>query len=191
LPEDFIIRLNSFLPRDIVVQKVFLALEENAHSRWSALERTYHYQACIGRNPLLMGYAAMLYKEVDLAIMNDAASLLTKYTDYTALSKVSPNEEHHLSNIFKAEWMQKGDILIFTITANRFLRGMVRILTGTMLEAGYGKITVKEFENIITGKDRKAAYAAAPAEGLYLWDVKYPEGMLKELEFRGNLAIDN
>lgn len=182
LPSGFVQKLNSFLPNDIVVKKIFTATDDDANARWSATERTYRYITSIGRNPLMNGYAAVLYKEPEIYLMNEASKILLRYNDYEALSKRSPEEEHHLSNITYANWKKKGDLLVFTITANRFLRGMVRIVVGTLFEVGKGKISPEDFENIIAIKDRKGAFGAAPAEGLYLWDVKYPEGIMKELK---------
>ena len=113
--------------------------------------------------------------------MQESANILLKYSDFEALSKHSPEEEHHLCTMTSAAWMQEDDMIYFVVTANRFLRGMVRIMVGTMFEVGKGKINPAQFEEIIKNKDRSKAYGAAPAEGLYLWDVKYPEGMLKEI----------
>ncbi len=180
LNENFIHKINSFLPSDIAVQKVFEA-DGDANARWSAIERTYKYFVSIGKDPLSLGYAGRLHKQPDIIAMQEAADILLRYTDFEALSKFSPDEQHHLSSITHAQWEQDDYKMTFTITANRFLRGMVRILTGTMFEVGKGKITPAEFEEIIKNKDRSKAFGAAPAEGLYLWDVKYPDGLLCEI----------
>ena len=181
LHENFINKFNSFLPIDIAVQKVFEATTPDAHARWNAIERTYKYFASVGKDPLSLGYAGKIYKQPNIKAMQEAADIMLKYSDFEALSKFSIDEEHHLSTVTFAKWEQEENKLIFTITSNRFLRGMVRIVTGTLFEVGKGKITPAEFEEIIKNKDRSKAYGAAPAEGLYLWDVKYPEGLLRQI----------
>jgi tRNA pseudouridine38-40 synthase len=114
--------------------------------------------------------------------MNEAALLLPGYHDFEALCKINVQNKHHLCTITDARWKQAGDKLLFTITANRFLRGMVRILAGTMLEIGKGRMTIDEFRALIENKNRINAGAAVPAQGLYLTNVRYPEGLLTEIK---------
>ena len=106
--------------------------------------------------------------------MNKATSLLVGEHDFECFSKVNTDVNHFLCNIKKAEWKEEGQLLIFTITANRFLRGMVRAIIGTLLDVGTGKTSMKEFQAIIHSKDRKKAGANVPPQGLYLTKVKYP-----------------
>ena len=112
--------------------------------------------------------------------MNVAASLLMGEQDFTSFSKVKTDVNTFICNVNQAKWIEEGDILIFRISANRFLRGMVRALVGTMLEIGRGQRDVKLFKEILLAKDRKAAGPAAAPHGLFLVDVKYPEGLLKK-----------
>jgi tRNA pseudouridine38-40 synthase len=107
--------------------------------------------------------------------MNEAAALLLKYEDFTTFSKVKGDTKHYNCTMYEAVWQQAGEELVFTIRANRFLRGMVRLIVGTLLDVGRGKITVADFEQILASKDRSKASGAAPAEGLYLAKVEYPE----------------
>jgi tRNA pseudouridine38-40 synthase len=172
--EELLVRLNSFLPRDIAIRDI-LPVKPDAHARYDARERAYEYHITTRKNPLLVGRAYYFFKKCDRELMNEAAALLLGEHDLTSFSKVKTDVNHFRCTIKKAQWVMKGDILIFTISANRFLRGMVRAVVGTLLEVGSGKISVKEFQAIIKGKDRRKAGMNVPPEGLYLTSVKYPK----------------
>lgn len=107
--------------------------------------------------------------------MNEAAALLLGTHDFQCFSKVKTDVNHFICDVKTAHWNQKGDLLVFTITANRFLRGMVRAIVGTLLDVGTGKYTVHDFQKILKSKDRKKAGMNVPPEGLYLMQVKYPK----------------
>ncbi len=169
-----LVRLNSLLPKDIAIRSIKKA-KSNAHARYDAFERSYEYHITAKKNPLLVGRAYYLFKPVNVEIMNAAASLLIGEHDFTSFSKVKTDVNHFRCTIKKAKWTKKGDVLIFSITANRFLRGMVRAIVGTLLDVGTGKISFKEFQAIIHSKDRKKAGMNVPAEGLFLTAVKYPK----------------
>lgn len=169
-------RLNAFLPRDIAIRSIRL-VKPDAHARYSARERTYQYHITMVKDPMLIGLALPFYKPLDVPTMNRAAALLCGEHDFTSFSKVNTDVHHFRCTVKKAEWTQKGHRLIFTITANRFLRGMVRAIVGTLLDVGTGKISVHDFKNIIQKKDRRAAGANADAQGLYLVRVKYPSSV--------------
>jgi tRNA pseudouridine38-40 synthase len=166
-------RLNTFLPIDISIQSI-RQVRADISARHDAVERTYHYKISRRKNPLLIGLAWHYYKNVDVQRMNEAASLLLGEQDFECFSKVKTNVNHFLCEIKHAEWREDGDMMVFTITANRFLRGMVRAIVGTLLDVGTGKTSMKEFQQIIHSKDRKKAGANVPAYGLYLTKVKYP-----------------
>ncbi len=180
LTREHVRRLDIFLPPDITAQKLF-AVSAEAHTRWDALQRTYKYIITQKKNPFLQEYAAYIFADLDLEMMKEAAAILPKYHDFEALSKINVQNKHHLCNINVATWKKHGDKLIFTITANRFLRGMVRIIVGTMLEVGKNEMTIDEFKRLIEGKDRVKAGFAAPAQGLYLTDIIYPDGLMTEI----------
>lgn len=175
-PDTLIRRLNAFLPFDIAIRSI-RPVKPDAHARYSARERTYEYHITTVKDPLLIGLALTFYKPLDVSTMNRAAALLYGEHDFTSFSKVNTDVNHFRCTVKKAEWKQKGTRLIFTITANRFLRGMVRAIVGTMLDVGTGKISVQDFKNIIQRKDRRAAGANADAQGLYLVRVKYPSSI--------------
>lgn len=180
IKKSFVNVINAFLPQDIVVRKIYKS-PANFNARWDAASRTYTYIITQGREPLMLGYSAIERNELDIEKMNLAAETLTAFSDFTALSKVSKDEEHHLCTITKADWKKNKNKITFTITSNRFLRGMVRIVVGTLLEVGKGKISIEDFKNIISNRDRKKAAAAAPASGLFLSKVIYPKGKLKPI----------
>lgn len=173
-------KLNIVLPKDIAVHAIY-AVPAEAHTRWSALERTYTYLITLHKDPFLQETAAYLHYVLDIAVMNEAAAVLLEYHDFEALSKINTDNKHHLCSIYSAGWKLRGDKLVFVVTANRFLRGMVRILVGTMLLVGRGKMSVADFRALIESRNRQKSGPAAPAEGLYLSGVKYPEGLLRKL----------
>jgi tRNA pseudouridine38-40 synthase len=170
---DLIIKLNSFLPKDIVV-KAIRKVKPDANARFDAQERTYNYRITRKKNPFTEGLAWHFFKPLDVQTMNKAASLLLGEHDFECFSKVNTDVNHFLCEIKKAEWKEVSEMLEFTITANRFLRGMVRSIVGTLLDVGAGKTSMKQFQAIIHSRDRKNAGANVPAQGLYLVKVKYP-----------------
>lgn len=171
--DDMIIKMNSILPRDIAIHSI-RKVKPDANARFDAIERTYRYQITRVKNPFLEGLAWHFFKPINIETMNKAAALLVGEHDFECFSKVHTDVNHFLCTIKKAEWKQEGKMLTFKITANRFLRGMVRAIVGTLLDVGTGKISMKEFQLIIHSKDRKRASANVPPYGLYLTKVKYP-----------------
>jgi tRNA pseudouridine38-40 synthase len=170
---DLILRLNSFLPKDISVQSI-RKVREGVSARHDAVERSYQYRITRNKNPFLEGLAWHYFKVLDVEQMNRAAGMLLGEHDFQCFSKVKTDVNHFLCTVKKAEWRTDGDLLEFTISANRFLRGMVRAIVGTLLDVGTGKTSLKEFQVIIYSKDRKKAGANVPPYGLYLTKVKYP-----------------
>lgn len=174
--KDFQHRLNVLLPKDISIQSI-RKVKAEASARFDAISRTYQYRITLVKNPLVDGLALHYFKSASIPTMNKAAALLLGEHDFQCFSKVKTNVNHFLCDITKAEWKEKTDALEFTITANRFLRGMVRAIVGTLLDVGSGKMTVKDFQNIINSKDRRQAGQNVPPEGLYLTKVKYPSSI--------------
>lgn len=174
--EKWIQKLNSFLPKDIAIRTI-RAVKPDAHARYDAVERSYEYRITRVKDPMLVGFAFHYFRELDVPTMNRAAALLTGEHDFACFSKVKTDVNHFICDVKKAHWNQTGDLLVFTVTANRFLRGMVRAMVGTLLDVGTGKITTKDFHEIVKSKDRKKAGMNVPAEGLFLMKVKYPAGI--------------
>jgi len=173
---DLIHRLNAFLPKDIAIRNILHA-KADAHARYDAYERSYQYKITRVKDPLLVGYAYYFFRDLDVPTMERASALLIGEHDFECFSKVKTDVNHFICDIKQASWNQKGELLVFTITANRFLRGMVRAIVGTLLDVGNRKITVKQFQEILKSKDRKKAGMNTPPEGLYLTQVKYPKSI--------------
>ncbi|MBP6978793.1 MAG: tRNA pseudouridine(38-40) synthase TruA [Bacteroidales bacterium] len=167
-------QLNGYLPADIAVQNVFL-VRPHAHARFDAVSRTYVYQISRRKDPFLVDLAHYVYGRLDVEVMNTGATELMNYRDFTSFSKLHTQVKTNYCKIMDARWTEEGDLLLFTITADRFLRNMVRAIVGTMLELGQHKITLAEFHQIIECRNRSSAGMSVPAHGLYLMDVQYPE----------------
>lgn len=166
-------KLNSFLPRDISIKSI-QEVRADASARYDAVERTYRYHITRVKNPFLSGLAWHYFKDVEVENMNRAAAYIVGEHDFECFSKVKTDVNHFICEIRRAGWTERGDDLIFRISANRFLRGMVRAIVGTLLDVGTGKITYNQFVSIIQSKDRKRAGANVPACGLFLEKVRYP-----------------
>lgn len=171
--EDLIRKLNSFLPRDIVIRSV-REVKPDASARYDAIERIYRYQITRVKDPFAHGLSWHYFKDLHIENMNKAAAFIEGEHDFECFSKVKTDVNHFICDVKKAHWAESDGRLIFEISANRFLRGMVRAIVGTLLDVGTGKITHKEFVSIIESRDRKKAGANVPAYGLYLEKVKYP-----------------
>lgn len=167
-------KLNSFLPKQIAISSI-RSVRADAHARYDAIERSYLYKLTTTKNPFLQGYSYHYFKKVNVKTMQRASSLLLGTHDFECFSKVKTDVNHFMCSVKKAVWKQEGELLIFSITSNRFLRGMVRAIIGTLLDVGTGKISVEDFEEIVESKNRKNAGMNVPAEGLYLVGVKYPK----------------
>ena len=166
-------KLNGILPREIVVHRIY-AVSQDAHARFDAISRTYFYKIATKKNPFTTDLAYQFYRPLDLEKMNEAASILPEYDDFTSFSKLHGNAKTNLCKIIKAYWFDDGnDEIRFEITANRFLRNMVRAIVGTMIEIGLSKYPPSEIRRIIMEKDRGAAGASAPPQGLYLAEIEY------------------
>jgi tRNA pseudouridine38-40 synthase len=165
--------LNAILPVDIVVKRIF-KVADNAHCRFDALSREYHYYIYQHKNPFLLGTAYYIPYTLDLVILQQAANEIMKYTDFTSFSKRNTQVKSFLCNIFISEWVEGNGCLIYKIKANRFLRGMVKGLVGTMLLAGKKKITLEEFKAVIEAKDCTKADFSVSSEGLFLAKVTFP-----------------
>lgn len=165
-------KLNSFLPKDIAVSNIIL-VDENAHARFDAKQRTYEYKINLTKNVFLDELSWYYNKELNIDAMNEAATLLMEHIDFQCFSKVHTDVNTFNCKITKAFWKKENDQLIFTISADRFLRNMVRSIVGTLVYVGLGKISKADFQTIIESKDRKKAGFSVPACGLYLTEIKY------------------
>lgn len=170
---DLVFKLNSILPQDIVVYRVF-EVDAEKHARFDAVSRSYEYKVWLGRNPFLLDFSWQIHSQnLDINIMNEAAKLLLEYENFQTFSKVKTEVYTFNCNVTEAFWEQKGNELTFTISANRFLRNMVRAIVGTLVDVGLGKLTVTDFRKIIESKNRSNAGLSVPAKGLFLTQIKY------------------
>ncbi|WP_281240148.1 tRNA pseudouridine(38-40) synthase TruA [Flavobacterium praedii] len=165
-------KLNSFLPKDIVIYAI-LPVPNEAHSRFDATKRTYEYHINTFKDAFLQEQSWYFHQKLDLDLMNEAAKSLLNHTDFQCFSKVNTDVNTFDCSIFEAYWKQEDDKLIFTISANRFLRNMVRSIVGTLINIGLHKITLDDFEKIIESKNRDKAGFSVPAHGLYLTKIAY------------------
>lgn len=177
LDTNFIAKANSFLQEPIAIHQIF-EVGDNHHTRFDAVSREYEYHITLKKDPFLSDYAWRVRKKPDLKKMNDAANLLFEFVDFTSFSKSKTQTKTNNCKILKAGWEQQGDRLIFTIKADRFLRNMVRAIVGTLLEIGHDKKTIEEFRELILAKDRTRAGESAPAHGLFLTKVDYPQNII-------------
>ena len=175
----YIYRLNAILPEDISIKNI-RPVADDAHCRFSAVSRSYEYHLYRKKNPFLTDWSFFYPFQLNIQWLNEAAAVLFTYTDFTSFSKRNTQVKSFLCNISEAQWKQVNDELVFCVTANRFLRGMVRGLTGTMLRRGRGLISLNEFTAIIESKDCRRADFSVPPEGLFLTAVSYPASVWKE-----------
>ena len=172
-PKELTFKLNSFLPPDIAIFAIF-PVADNAHARFDATARTYQYHVSDRRLPFRQGQYCRIYFKPDIERMNEAAQVLMEYEDFTSFAKLHTQVKTNICHLTEARWDRVGEEWIFTIRSNRFLRNMVRSVTGTLLDVGRGKLSIEGLREIIEKKDRCAAGVSMPACGLFLTKVDYP-----------------
>lgn len=172
--ENLVYRLNAFLPSDISIQSIFKVKPE-AHARFDATSRSYLYRISLEKNPFTTDFAYFFRAKMDLNVMNQACKILFEYNDFQCFSKSNTDVKTYNCKITRANWKQEGNELHFAITADRFLRNMVRAIVGTMIEIGLRKISVSDLHEIIKSKNRGNAGYSVPAHGLYLTTIEYPK----------------
>ncbi|MBP6425371.1 MAG: tRNA pseudouridine(38-40) synthase TruA [Flavobacterium sp.] len=166
-------KLNSFLPKDIVIYDI-IPVHDDAHTRFDATKRTYEYHIHQFKNPFLDELSWYFHQTLDINLMNQAAQILQNYTDFECFSKVNTDVNTFDCTIFEAHWKRgENNQLVFTVSANRFLRNMVRSIVGTLINVGLHKITLDDFTKIIESKSREKAGFSVPAHGLYLTKIEY------------------
>jgi tRNA pseudouridine38-40 synthase len=170
---NLIFKINGKLPKDIAIHEI-LKVKDDAHARYNAISRTYEYHITRIKDPFLTDLAHYIYGELDFEAMKSATALLLNVSDFTSFSKVDTDVKTNICKISRADWEIDKEKIVFTITADRFLRDMVRAIMGTMLDIGFGRIKPEDLTVIINKKDRSAAGASVPAKGLFLVDVQYP-----------------
>jgi tRNA pseudouridine38-40 synthase len=172
---EWVYNLNALLPAGIAVCEV-QKVHRGAHCRFDAVSRTYRYRVYRSKNPFLTDTAYFYPYPLDLEQMNKASELLSGYADFTSFSKRKTQVRNFRCNIMDSHWREEGPLLIYEVTANRFLRGMVRGLTATMLRVGRGRISVDDLRGIIEARDCTRAWFDTPPHGLFLMEVAYGDG---------------
>lgn len=167
--------LNVLLGHDIAIYCI-TPVHDTAHARFDAVSRTYHYYTVSSKSPF---FYPLAWQEpsggLDFELMNRAAQLLSEVDDFTSFSKLHTDVKTNICNVTEARWLNVGeDGHVFVITADRFLRNMVRAIVGTLVDVGRGKLSIDDFRGIISQKNRCAAGVSMPGHALYLWDVRYP-----------------
>ncbi len=175
--EEILYKVNAILPNDIVVKNI-IKTTHTAHARFDAVKRSYEYRIFLGRDPFLTDTTWQLtHKKLQVSKMNEAAKILLNYTGFKSFSRSKSDVKTYNCDLYKAVWEQHENVLTFYISANRFLRNMVRAIVGTLVEVGLEKITIAEFEEIIKSDNRSNAGPSAPAQGLFLTEVIYPKNI--------------
>lgn len=178
---DFTYKMNSYLDADIAIFRIS-KVEAEAHARFDATSRTYHYFINRQKDPFAQETTWYFNRSLDVFQMNVACAVLFDYTDFTSFSKLHTDVKTNDCKIYFARWSKKGHQLVFTIKADRFLRNMVRAVVGTMINVGQGKMTIPEFRQAIEMQDRAATGASAPPEGLFLANIAYPDSVFQRME---------
>ena len=175
-PQELVFLLNGFLKDDIAIRSI-RRVQPDAHARFDATARDYEYHISMAKDPFNAPLHYYLKNSPDIELMNQAAKILLLHEDFQCFSRSNTDVKTFLCTIKNATWQQEGSSLIFFISANRFLRNMVRAIVGTLLEVGYKKREVKDIEMVIKSKDRGEAGFSAPAQGLYLSRIEYPQNI--------------
>jgi tRNA pseudouridine38-40 synthase len=171
--QDLTYKLNRLLPQDIAIQ-MMEPVSDEMHARFSATSRTYHYYIHTVKDPFLRAYSCELHYPLDFQLMNEAAAILMTYEDFGAFCKAHADVKTTLCHITAAQWHQTSpSSWYFEITANRFLRNMVRAVVGTLIDVGRGRLSLDDFRKVIEGKRRTEAGESMPANALFLEEVKY------------------
>ena len=176
----FVFKLNRFLPKDIVIYDIMMG-RDTFHSRFSAISRTYRYYIALTRDPFANDFIFEMYGSLDINNMNVACAVLMQYTDFSCFSKSKTQTKTNNCRIDNARWYIEDAKIIFEITADRFLRNMVRAIVGTLLEVGSGKLQPYDLHAIITSGDRSNAGTSVPGKGLFLENIEYPKSLIQKL----------
>ncbi len=172
IPTNLIKSLNGVLPFDIAIHDI-VPISNDFNARFNAKSRTYQYHITFEKNPFLQYFAVRLHHPLNIQLMNDACQMMIGEHDFNCFSKTNTDVKNYNCHLMSAEWYFEDDLLKFEVTANRFLRNMVRAMVGTLILLGEEKITIEKFKEIIESKDRKMAGTSVPAHGLYLTEVVY------------------
>lgn len=168
-----LVSLNRLVGKDIAIHDIF-GVSDKSHARFDATERTYKYFVSFEKNPFSYPLSWFCPSKLNISIMNEAAQLLLRTSDFTSFAKLHSDVKTNICDVRHAQWIMEHDSMaVFTISADRFLRNMVRAIVGTLVDVGREKISLEEFKKIIEAKNRCSAGQSMPGEALFLWDIKY------------------
>ena len=174
---EWMYRINSLLPEDISVLNLY-DVNENAHARFDALDRTYKYEISTIKDPFQINRSYLLRQQLQVDKMQNACKWLLHKQDFTSFSKLHSQTQTNICDVTKAEFEEREGMITFTVSADRFLRNMVRCMVGTLIEVGLGKMEPEQVKDILQARDRSMAGFSVPACGLYLTAISYPAGYL-------------
>lgn len=169
----FIYKMNAVLPDEIVVRN-FYCMHDEAHARFDAVGREYEYRLYGSKNPFLKGVAYYYPYALDRVLLNETAAIIKEQTNFFAFSKTNTQVKNFRCTIYKSEWIERDGLLIYNVAGNRFLRGMVRLLTATQLKVGRGRLSLEAFRALFRSEEEKCSFSVPPT-GLFLKEVRYPE----------------
>lgn len=172
--DDFKYHINAILPRDIFIRSI-REVKPDAHSRFDAISRSYKYEIARSKDPFRIDETYIYPREIDTGRLNEASKMLIGLHDFESFSKVKTQVNNFNCEVFKAFWQQEGQNTCFIIEANRFLRGMVRAIVGTLVLINENKLQINSINDILAMKNRSVAGRSVPPEGLYLTEIKYPD----------------
>ncbi len=175
--------LNGILPPSIAVMQVYRALRDNFHARFDAISRTYRYNIIFYKDPNHYQCAWWCKDDLRIGAMQEGAEVFKEFDSFESFCKTNASNKTFFCDIMESRWEKENDLWVYHVKANRFLRGMVRTMVGTMYEMGKGKLDAEGLRNILRKKDRKEAGMAAPSHGLFLTEVEYPPGNFEKIEF--------
>lgn len=179
--DEVFFKLNLMLPKDIGLCRIW-RVHDKAHARFDASERSYEYHINQVRDPFIQRFSTYYPWKLDAEKMNEAASHLLLHTDFAAFCKTGGGQKTTICDLRKAEWEVNGDRLVFHVTADRFLRNMVRALVGSMIDVGRGRISIAQFDEIIESRQRVKAGDSVPPQGLHLTRIIYPDALMQAHE---------
>lgn len=188
-PENTVRALNSIVGRDISIEEI-VAVHADAHARFDATARTYHYYSVTEKDPFVYPLTWKAPASLDFKMMNRAAEILLKTSDFTSFAKLHSDARTNICNVTRAEWIPTpgGRGMTFVITADRFLRNMVRAVVGTLVDVGRGKLTISDFKEVVNAHDRCSAGTSMPPQALFLANVEYPYPLWRKT---GGILDDN
>jgi len=170
-------KMNGVLPDDIAIHKI-IPVCSDAHARFSATSRTYEYWLTNRKSAFTHGLVTRTYlQDLDIDAMNEAAKILLEEHDFASFCKAGSDNKTTLCDVRIAHWEQRGACMVFTISADRFLRNMVRATVGTLIEVGRHRMSPDDLRNVLHSHSRCAAGESMPADGLYLVDIGYPDSI--------------